>query len=150
MTLDADRNRIDPDRRYRAEGLRLLEQTALQVLDLLPGAHVERTRDVIQIEWGGDEGIVVLVTPEIIELRLPTVEWTRGAYGPAPSSRYLRRLRADSLNETRLREWVDKAKEVRRKEFRECKFCGERFPTEHLFDRHTCHACASEHLGVVY
>lgn len=148
--MEADRDRVDPGRRYRAEGLRLVEKAALKVLDLLPGAHVERTRDVIQIEWGGDEGIVVVVTPEIIELRLPTVEWTMDPYGPVQSSRHLRRLRVDSLDETRLGEWIEKAKEARRREFRECRFCSKRFPTEHLFDRNTCQGCASEHLGVVY
>ena len=60
---------------------------AERVLVVLPGAMLERTRDAIQFDWGGEQGIVLLVGPEALELRLPTVEWTKGAYGPARSSR---------------------------------------------------------------
>jgi hypothetical protein len=74
-----ERSRIDPDGRYPADGLRTVERRALCVLAMLPDARVERTRDAIQIDHGAEEGIVLLVTAEALELRLPTVEWTWGA-----------------------------------------------------------------------
>lgn len=36
--------------------------------------------------------MTIVVTPEALELRLPAVEWTMGAYGPARSSELWRRL----------------------------------------------------------
>lgn len=87
-----ERQLIDPEERYPSEGLRRVEILALEILMLLPDASVERTRDAIQIESGGEKGIVVLVTPEAVELRLPTVEWTMGAYGPAGASTLWKRV----------------------------------------------------------
>ena len=85
--MNDDRKRIDPDDRYPSEGLRMVERHALRVLQFLPQAKVERTQDAIQITEGDDKGFIVLVTPEAVEFRLPTVEWTCGAYGPARASR---------------------------------------------------------------
>jgi putative DNA methylase len=47
-----ERRLIDPDGRYSSDELRQFESSALQMLELLPGASVERTRDVIQINFG--------------------------------------------------------------------------------------------------
>ena len=78
--MNEGRSHIDPEGKYPSDGMRKVEQNAGRVLDLLPSAVVERTRDCIQIDYGGEEGIVVLITAEAIELRLPTVEWTMGSY----------------------------------------------------------------------
>ncbi|MET1031179.1 hypothetical protein [Domibacillus tundrae] len=42
------------------------------------------------------------------------------------------------------------AKETRLNQFKICQFCGKPTPSEHRFDEHTCHGCASMHYGVVY
>ena len=68
-----------------------MEEFAAVVRSLLPDAELTRTRDCVQLCWGDDEGIVILITPEAIELRLPTVEWACGAYGPRPISQLWRR-----------------------------------------------------------
>lgn len=87
--MNERRTAIDPDGKYDFGDLRHFEKFALRVFDLLPGAEVERTRDVIQIGHGGDEGIIILVTPEVLELRLPTLEWPH-PHSPGPSaSRWL-------------------------------------------------------------
>jgi hypothetical protein len=85
--MNDERSHIDPEGKYPSDGLRLVEENAAKVLNMLPAAVVERTRDCIQIDYGGNTGIVVLITAEAISLRMPTVEWTKGSYGPAPSSR---------------------------------------------------------------
>ena len=96
------RQRIDPERRYLGDGFRTVEHLALLVLKYLPEAEVTRTRDVIQLDHGGERGIVVLITPEAIEVRLPTIEWTKGAYGPAKTSRLWKRIAAGKLVEAAL------------------------------------------------
>ena len=70
---------LDPEDKYPSEDPLQVEVNADRVLAQLPKSTIERTRDCIQIDCGGQEGIVILVTPEAIELRLPTIEWTRGA-----------------------------------------------------------------------
>lgn len=141
---------IDPKGEYWSGGLRCVEYWADKALPLLPGSELTRTRDAIQIDWGGERGIVILCTPEAMELRLPTVEWTRGAYGPAYSSRLWRRIPRGELHEEQLAGLFEKAKRARRREFHTCKYCGRAVPPEHRFSKDVCHGCASEHEGVVY
>lgn len=148
--MDPRRKYIDPDGLYPAEGLRECEQRALEVLKYLPNAEVSRTRDVIQLSWGTERGVIVVVTAETLELRLPTVEWTRGAYGPAESSRMWKRRLWSRLGDDELPLLIGSALEARDREFKVCRYCGQEFPREHRFDARTCQGCASEHLGVVY
>jgi len=145
-----ERDRIDPEKRYPAEGLLRVEENALRVLACLPEARLERTRDAIQIDFGDeDEGITVLVTAETIELRLPTVEWTCGAYGPAGSSRRWKRLRPDAVSDEQLRELVHQAMEARRAEFKRCRYCGHSFPPENRRGN-VCHGCAESYEVIVH
>ncbi len=150
--MDDDRERIDPECRYGAEGLRQVEQRALEMLEALPGASLARTRDVIEISHLDDRGIVVLVTAEAVELRLPTVEWTKGAYGPAYASRLWKRVTWKKLDgeEGLLLSLLTEAIERRAAEFRECKYCGQLVPPEYQHGKNVCHGCAEEHLGVVH
>jgi hypothetical protein len=133
-----------------SHGLLMVEGRARLVLKHLPGAEVSRTRDAVQIDWGGTEGIVVLVTPEALELRLPTVEWTCGSYGPAASSRLWRRVEWAAIGDGRLSALLRNCKRARARQFRRCKYCGERVPPEHRVSADVCHGCASRHEGVVF
>jgi hypothetical protein len=38
----------------------------------------------------------------------------------------------------------------RKRQYRKCQFCGDKFPPEHRFDWQTCHGCATKYLGIVY
>jgi len=69
-----------------------------EILRTSAESRIERTRDCIQINCGGEKGIVILVTPESIELRLPTVEWTC-VYGPAASSRFWKRVNESEITD---------------------------------------------------
>lgn len=144
-----DRQRIDPDGRYPADPPRRAECFALLVLDHLRGAALERTRDVIQIDGGGDQGIVVVITPDDLELRMPTTEWTGGAYGPAPSSTLWKRIGLDDLDGADLPGLLDAAIAHRAGEFVACRHCGQLFPPEHRHDD-VCHGCSEKHLGIVH
>src|SRR5688572_12177649 len=126
------------------------ERRAAQLLELLPESTVERTRDVIQINYGGEEGIVVLVTAEAVELRLPTVEWTGGYYDPAGTSRLWRRRTWTSLPDDALPSLLKAAQRARRREFHTCRYCRGRFPPEYRIGKDVCHGCASEFEGVVF
>lgn len=126
-----------------------LESRTQQIVDLVPGCEITRTTEMIQIRFGSMEGIVVLVTPEAYEIRLPTIEWTYGAYGPAAVTRLWRRIEGTEIDESALRKAIEDAEAARRGEFSPCRFCGERVAIEH---RHgdVCHGCAERRLGVVH
>ncbi len=124
---------------------------------------VLRTRDAIELRFGdavetnGEGGVILLLTPESVEIRLPSIAWTCGAYGPVASSCFWRRVPIRRLmdvldpggSDSRLRRLVDSGLRARRAKMRPCHFCGERFGPERMSDD-ACHGCASEHRGVVY
>lgn len=145
--------RLDPDRQYASDGGRLVERNAARVLDLYPHAHVTRTRDAVQIDIhtdpDGERGVTILVTPEAYELRLPTTEWTAGAYGPVASTRYLKRVTVRKAEGDVLEELIQDAIARRDTEFIPCRYCGRPTPPEHRH-RDACHGCAERHHGVVH
>jgi hypothetical protein len=145
-----NRRLVDPEGRYPADGLRTVEAHALRVIELLPGAQVERTRDVVQIERGGEAGVVVLVTREALELRMPCVEWTMGAYGPAPASRLWKRVEWEQLHGDALSSILAQVLSARVAEFNECRFCRAQCSPDRMLEADVCHACAEQHLGVVF
>jgi len=148
--MNEKRMHIDPEGKYPSEGLRQAEENALRVLDMLPGAVVERTRDCIQIDYGGEEGVVVLVTAEAIELRLPTVEWTMGSYGPAASSRMWKRMECHEMDDIELESLLNDALKQRKKEFQKCNYCERCIPPEYMHSDNVCQSCAEKHLGVLH
>jgi hypothetical protein len=147
--MTQDRISIDPDDLYPASGFRQVERNALKVLDLMPLGRLTRTRDVIQIDDGGERGLSVLVTAEAIEFRLPMVEWTAGAYGPASCTRLWKRYQFAALSDKRLASLIRAATEARRNEFISCRYCQRLIPTEHR-NGDVCHGCAERHEGIVH
>jgi hypothetical protein len=143
----------------------LVDTVVRRILNLRPHSSASRVKkqgvEILFFEIGekdledddnesfGEEPTVV-VTPGAMQLRLPTVIWSKGAYDPIPASRFWKRVATDGLDDAALAEWFNKAKQARQKEFRACRFCGKKFPPEHRDDRNTCHGCAEKHLGVVY
>lgn len=68
---------VEPGNRYPITKLRQFEMYALKIVEQLPGARAERAPDVIQISLGDfsdEKGLVLILTPEAIELRLPTIK----------------------------------------------------------------------------
>lgn len=101
-----------PSAGYPADGLRTVEALALRVLERLPSGKVARTRDAIQID-DGEEGVCLMITAEHLELRLPSIEWTCGAYGPARTSVLWKRAKWASLSDERLDELLMAARRAR-------------------------------------
>lgn len=138
------------------DDVRRFEQHALAVLKQFPDATVERTRDAIQINvqdinTQDGRGIVLLLTPGALELRLPTVEWTHGAYGPRASSKLWRRVVWDKVSTpTKLHSLCYEALRTRAAEFMRCRFCGQEFPPEHRHSDDVCHGCAERELQIVH
>jgi hypothetical protein len=151
----AERNpKLDPDQRYRSDGPTTLEGCAERVLRVLPDAKIERTRDAFQFS-DDDEltGVIVLVTAEALELRLPTVEWTCGAYGPAAGSRLWKRIRWNGMGDDVLARWIEAARNATRRQARTCHFCKRRFGPARISTHDgqvVCHGCATARLGIVY
>lgn len=149
-----DRRRIDPHSRYPCVGFRNAEKLALRVLRLIPVKGVERTRDAIQIESYDDltaenSGIIVLVTPEAIEIRLPTVEWTKGCHGPALSTCLWQRVDAEGLKDKHLGQLLHTAQQVRTGMFRPCRYCKQVLPPEERVRYNVCYRCGARHLSIV-
>ena len=132
-------------------GPTLAEKHAVAVLEAFQEAKVTRTRDVIQIDIDGERGCIVLITSDTADIRLPTTEWTGGAYGPRESSRHWKRvaLRPMGAAYRRLNSIIQAARAARLAEYRDCCFCKCAFPPEHMSDD-AYHGCASAHRGVVY
>lgn len=128
----------------------LAQRFAAAVAGELPGADVVETDDVVRVAWGEMEGIVVLVTREALELRLPTIEWP-GPHEPRRTSRLFRRIEWVSIDSREaLLDLLKEALEARRVEFRTCRFCSLSFPPEQMIQTDVCHGCAENHLGVVF
>lgn len=126
-------NPLDPDDRYRDVPTRAVDTVAEQVRLELPAATIERTRDVYQFTCDDPERVVMILTPDSLELRLPTVEWTLGYAGPAPSSRLLKRVRigpSETIEPAKLAALIRHARRVRRSECRPCVHCGRTTPPE--------------------
>jgi hypothetical protein len=126
--------------------LRSFEEFAKKVEQLLRTPIRERTRDAIQLTEPADLGIIVLLTPDAIELRLPTIVWQ---IHPIPSSRLWKRIEFPvAISEVALA--ISAAREARSTQFHRCRFCGDLYPPERRHSDDVCHGCAENHLGVVH
>ena len=128
------------------------EKWAAQVEQLLPGVTVERTSEVIQLTTGDfrDElGLVILLSPEAIELRLPTLIWD-GPHTPIKTSRLWQRLALDDLKESQLPRLMAEAQTQQQQSFCDCKYCGQRNPKSWMHSPDVCQSCAEKELGVVH
>lgn len=146
--MQTDLDWMNPEGDHRHVARRPFEEFAGRLMARMPEAELERTRDSIQLSAGGERGVVILITPEAMEIRLPTMDWPR-PYMAVPSSRLWKRLQWARLSEKRMMKLIEEARQVRAAEFVPCRFCGKEFPPERRADD-ACHSCASKHLGIVY
>ncbi len=143
---------VEPGNRYPITKLRQFEMYALKIVEQLPGARAERAPDVIQISLGDfsdEKGLVLILTPEAIELRLPTIKWL-GPHTPVSSSQLWKRVEWDWSKEVDLAELVASAQNAQQQSFRVCKYCGKRKPPGWMFKKEICDSCAERHLGVIH
>ena len=124
------------------------ESHAEVICEFFPDAKLTRTRDVIQVDVGGERGCVLLVTAEAVEIRLPTIEWTGGACDPRASSRYWKRVPI-GWDYEEVRQLIEAGIRARVAQYQRCAFCGEEVPPEHRTGD-ACHGCASKHRGIIY
>lgn len=144
------RSRIDPEQRYGRDGedgLTLVESHALDLIWDLPINWMQRTRDCFELHVRTPQNrfIVIILTPEAIELRFPTIEWTKGKRRHAPTSRLWKRMRwTEEVSTFRILNVVITAMRKREEMFKPCRYCGASFPPE-LRRRNVCHRCAERH-----
>jgi hypothetical protein len=112
----------DPQHHSTASGIETFEVQAGRILELLPGAKFVRTQDAIQIEYGGEEGIVGIVNAEPLELGHPTIEWVQGSHGPVPSTGLWKRVTWDELKEKDLPGLLRSAQMARKRQIRKCRY----------------------------
>ena len=122
------------------------------VLGLLPGAAVFRGPDVIEIACEDLEGIVVLVTTDTVEIRLPSVEWL-GPHTPGRSTCFWKRLRVTGRPGLAIARALMEGRAARLAQFATCHHCGTPTPPEYVIDldgRQICDSCAEKHYGVIH
>lgn len=133
---------------------RPFEELADAVVRHWPDTVVGRLRDAIELHVPnpvlGSEPVVVLLTPEALEVRLACVDWTAGTHGPVPSSRRWRRVRLTAGDAPPdVIALVHESAFVREQQYQICQFCREWFAPEHMILQ-ACHSCASRERGVVF
>lgn len=146
------RHASDPEGRYPGWELLPFERLAEELIRTLkPAPRVTRTREAIQLDWKGSEGVVVLLTPEGVQVRIPCVHWL-GPHSPRSSSRPDASVGITTGPEGLLEalDLIHAGVRKRRRQYRTCRFCGERFPPEHRFEKDVCDGCAERHLGVIH
>jgi hypothetical protein len=143
-----DRRFIDPEGKHGAGAWRLAEQVGLGVVQSFPMAKVERTRDVLQIDILGEHGVTLVISDEVIDVRLPTVRWI--GQTPVESSLPWKRLKHSGDLLPRHTGTILAAMEARRAQFAQCRYCLRKVAAEHLHSPDVCHGCAERHLGVVH
>ena len=114
--------------------------------------RLREPRDCIQISQGDDRGFVLLLTPEAVETRLPTVDWPH-PHTPVRSSRLISRVMLDDADADVILELVEELKQQRAEQFRDCDYCGRRTPPEraHSIDgKYACHGCSEREMGIVH
>lgn len=128
------------------------ERWAAQLLQHLPEAKIERTHDAIQLTTGDfrdESGLVILLSPDAIEFRLPILIWV-GPHEPAHTSRLWQRLVLNELSETQLPELITAARFQQKQNFGDCKYCGKRNPSGWMFRSDICESCAESKLGIIH
>ncbi len=149
---DGDRQRveIDPEGRYKINGMTDVERQALRVRDLFPDFifEMERTRDVFQFTGIDADDPIIVVTRESLEIRLPHLEWPHPNI-PFPSSRFWKRLSWKRLTDKTITTRVQEARQIRLEQYQDCEFCKRRFQPERL-TMGACDDCADEHLGIIH
>lgn len=128
------------------------ERLASQLLQHLLKVKVERTSDAIQLTTGDfrdESGLVILLSPDAIEFRLPVLIWLE-PHEPANTSKLWRRLALNELSETQLPELIAAARLQQQQNFGDCKYCGERNPSGWMFSSDICESCAESKLGIIH
>ena len=152
---DPARSIVDPGGRYTPGTCRFFERVALVVTRWRSPFTLGRTRDAIEIRFptGHEDGadLVVIVTPEAMELRVPTIEWTEGSHGPAVSSVLWRRLEWGDgvIDEVALHGQLVALESAYMAGLRQCFHCGEKFIAARMSGK-ACHGCAEIFEGVVF
>jgi hypothetical protein len=147
---NSDDRVLDPDGRYPVFDPRLVDRVAMRVHHLLPTAEVARTRDVYEFI---DEHVVVLVTPDVVEARLPTVKWA-GPHSPVPCSLPAKRMKLSRAESGEaLEALIADVRTRRQQEIRPCDVCGRPTEPEHahrMFGKYVCHGCAEREFHIVH
>jgi len=131
---------------------RIFERLAFEI-DKHFGGLLERTRDAIQItlDFGKDDGCILIFMPDWLDVRLPAAEWV--GHLPVASSYSWKRIEIEDMTVDDVCELIDNARDALRASMVECCHCRKQFLPEHTITiegQQCCHGCASKHHGVVF
>ncbi|MEW6750476.1 MAG: hypothetical protein AB1505_05795 [Candidatus Latescibacterota bacterium] len=133
---------------------RQVDRVAAAVALLLPEATMKRRRDVYQFTLGDPAGVVVVVTPDEVDLRLPSLDWPSPIAGVPTSRRWKRvSLRSGVPAGEALQTLIESARRQRAGQVRPCRICRQPTPPEHadtIDGRYVCPGCEETHLGIVH
>jgi len=107
------------------------------------------------IGFADEPSIYVQPTMDGIQFGYHSIYWE--GHEPIPTLKKKQLLSWESLaslsheqQEELVVELLLKTITSRKRQYQTCQFCGEKVSPEHLFNKKTCHGCATEHFGVVY
>lgn len=122
----------------------------MRVFELRTWQEVARTRDVYEFI---DEHVVVIVTPETVEARLPTVEWA-GPHSPVSCSLPAKRMKLGRAEDGgALASMISEVIARRQQEIRPCDVCSHPTEPEHahkMFGKYVCHSCAEREFHIAH
>lgn len=131
------------------------EPLVRMLLDVAPSeSRVSERHGAVWVETGSEEddwmdGAIVVIRESEVELRLPTVDW-QGPHCPVRSSKLWRRVSTrDGLDSASLKGLLRRASTAKRRQYKPCRYCGERTPLEHR-DGDVCHGCQERELGILH
>jgi hypothetical protein len=103
---------------------------------------------IYQGQFSDENGLVLVVTDNALELRLPTLEWD--IHTPREVSKLWRHISLQEQPELDLRQLIADAQAAQKETFGDCKYCGKRNPEGWMHDRDVCQSCAENILGIRY
>ena len=154
-----DRTLIDPEGKYPFKGgFRRFELWGMKVLCALQDAKIERTHDLIQITQGSERGVIVLLTDDTIEVRLPhfrSAHTKKGMMEFYLSSRLFRRIEGTEIlrldvrrDEQTLPTAIQEAIDTRLQEYSKCSCCGDNCANEKM-EGTLCEFCIWDQPGIL-
>lgn len=101
-----------------------------------------------QGQFSDEDGLVLVVTDDALELRLPTLEWH--IHTPRAVSKLWRHISLQEQPELDLRQLIADAQASQKETFGDCKYCGALKPEGWMHGKDVCQSCAENILGVRY
>lgn len=138
-----DNTRYVPERKRRRSSWPEMDSRVQQILEHLPGAKVEYESGARQLRYCDSQGVGIILhlTAESLDLRLPAIRW----HGPAKysiESRRWKKVAWDDITDDDLPKLLAGALQARKDEYSTCRSCGQSLPLGYMYNEDVCYGCS--------